>query len=153
MNDRGWQVIRVDNDATFKPDIVADVRKWSWDGLTPDLIWASPPCKEFSRESMPWCKTGNNPDISIVLACKRIIEEVQPRYWIIENVKGAVRWLEPFLGPYRCNVGPFYLWGFFPELGDIKLNNFRKKESYGKRDCGSFGWHCLSLTYRLHNWH
>lgn len=39
MRDRGWEVVR---------------------GRRPDLVWASPPCTEFSRESMPWTKTGND---------------------------------------------------------------------------------------------
>ena len=128
MRDRGWSVVTVDIDPQFEPDIVADVRDWMWDGRCPDLIWASPPCVEFSREFMPWSKTGKRPDMSIVLACKRIIDEVSPRFWVIENVKGAVYWFKPILGRPRTIIGPFYLWGFFPDPGRIKLR-YRHKES------------------------
>lgn len=128
MKARGWQVITVDINPDFKPDLIADLRKFSYSGPRPDLVWCSPPCDEFSREFMPWSKTGNSPDMSIVLACKRIIDECQPRYWVIENVKGAIRWFEPVLGNYRVNYGPFYLWGFFPMPGDFRLI-YRKKES------------------------
>lgn len=126
MRERGWMVVTLDNDPRFCPDVVADVRTWSWSGARPDLVWCSPPCVEFSRESMPWCRTGNVPDMSLVNACKRIISECQPRYWVIENVRGAV----PYLGKPSVNVGPFYLWGSFPDLGRSPMSAFRKKESY-----------------------
>lgn len=128
MGARGWQVVTVDINPAFEPDILADLREWSYSGPRPDLVWCSPPCNEFSREFMPWSKTGNLPDMSIVLACKRIIDECQPRFWVIENVKGAIQLFEPVLGSYRVNYGPFYLWGFFPTPGDFKLI-YRKKES------------------------
>jgi hypothetical protein len=128
MSIRGWKVITLDNDPQFEPDIMADIREYHYAGERPDLMWFSPPCDEFAREWMPWCKTGRDPDLSIVLACKRIIDESNPCYWVIENVKGAVKWLDPHLGRPRAIIGPFYLWGYFPPLGAIKLNG-RKKES------------------------
>lgn len=131
MKDRGWQVVTVDINSDFEPDVIADLRQWSWNGSRPDLIWASPPCDEFAREFMPWIKTGNKPDLSIVLACKRIIDECQPRFWIIENVKGAISWFRPILGDYRTCYDPFYLWGYFPDLGDFKVQT--KKQRYSSK--------------------
>ena len=133
MKDRGWHVVRVDNDPSLRPDIVADIREWSWDGLRPDLIWASPPCEEFSREFMPWRRTGEEPDLSLVLAAKHIIDECQPRFWVIENVKGAVRWLNSILGPPRLVIGPYFLWGFFPDIGDVDTSEFPRKERMSSR--------------------
>ncbi len=129
MIDRGWTVITLDNDPKFNPDVVADVRAWSWTGERPDLIWCSPPCVEFARESMPWCRTGNAPDMSLVNACRRIIAESKPRYWVIENVRGAI----PYLGKPAAKIGPFYLWGAFPDIGAPTMARFRKKESYGSK--------------------
>lgn len=125
MRARGWRVITLDIDERFQPDIVADLREWEYEGPQPDLIWISPPCTEFSRESMPWCRTGRAPDLSIVQAAKRIVQTVQPRAWVLENVRGA----QAYLGPAREIHGPFYLWGSFPALGRPRLN-LRKKESY-----------------------
>lgn len=130
MKKRGWDVLTLDNDPAFDPDIIADVRTWCYTGARPDLIWCSPPCVEFSRESMPWSKTGDEPDMSIVLACHRLIAEIQPRYWVIENVRGAVRWFRPYLGSAHIIIGPFFLWGHFPDLSHVYLQGFRKKESY-----------------------
>ena len=125
MRERNWRVVMVDIDPRLSPDVIADLRQWSWRGERPDLVWCSPPCDEFARESMPWCATGQTPNLAIVNACRRIIAECEPRYWIIENVKGAQRWL----GQAVTHVGPFYLWGHFPPLGQPRLN-MRKKENY-----------------------
>ena len=145
MRDRGWEVISIDIEPRFSPDIVADVRSWSWHGARPDLIWCSPPCTEFSRESMPWSRTGRRPDMSIVNACNRIVQESAPRYWILENVRGAKR----YLGRPTAIVGPFYLWGHFPSLGYVRLNY--KKESYpGQRpDLRAMIPYSLSLAVAL----
>jgi hypothetical protein len=126
MKRRGWEVITLDNNPTFSPDIVADITRWSYQGETPDLVWASPPCDEFSREFMPWSRTSNPPDLSIYEACKRIIAETQPSFWIIENTRGAV----PYFGKPSAIYYPYYLWGFFPPLGKINLAERRHKESY-----------------------
>ncbi len=124
MREHGWTVISLDIDPEFKPDIIADVRKWYYEGPKPDLIWASPPCNEFSREFFIWSRTGKTPDLSIYQACKRIIYEANPRFWVIENVRGAVS----YFGKYSAVYYPYYLWGFFPPLPDIKLEH-RYKES------------------------
>jgi hypothetical protein len=128
----GWQVITLDYDGRFNTDIVADVRTWSWHGRRPDLIWASPPCDEFSREFMPWSKTGNTPALDIVAGCKRVIDEAQPKAWVIENVIGAVSHFRPLLGNYRAHYGPFYLWGDFPDIGRPSVV-MRKKESMSSK--------------------
>lgn len=132
MRARGWDVITLDIDPRFAPDITADLRTWQYDGPTPDLVWLSDPCTEFARESMPWCRTGHAPDLSIVVAGMRVIRAAQPRWWVRENVRGSVAWVRDLLGPPRQIIGPFYLWGNFPPLGVGPLR-MRKKESYGSR--------------------
>lgn len=109
---RGWRVVTVEIDAAFGPDVVADLSAWSWTGECPDFVWASPPCTEFARESMPWCRTGNAPSLALVEATRRVIAECAPTFWCMENVRGAVPWL----GQPRQRIGPFYLWGDFPPV-------------------------------------
>jgi len=110
MKDAGWEVYRVDIEPRFRPDIVMDVRNFSWRGRRPDLIWASPPCDEFARESMPWSRTGKTPDMSCAYAALALIDAVRPDWWVIENVRGAL----PYLGLPARKIGPTYLWGRFP---------------------------------------
>lgn len=130
MTERGWTVITLDISPNFEPDILSDVRDWSYQGDRPDLVWASPPCNEFSREFMPWSKTGTPPDMSIYLACRRIIAQANPRFWIIENTVGAV----PYFGRPAQVLRSFYLWGFFPRLTNVQLDDMRRKQILSGRD-------------------
>jgi hypothetical protein len=123
MRDRGWRVVRLDIEGKYGPDVVGDVRSFTWGGVRPDLVWASPPCIEFSRESRAWTATHRLPDFSLVGGCLRVIRECKPRFWILENVKGAVRWF----GPPQAIVGAFYLWGRFPMLGSVRGSSWKAK--------------------------
>lgn len=125
MRERGWRVVTVDIDPRFEPDVVADLREWSWDGERPALVWASPPCDEFARESMPWSRTGRVPDLSIVRAVERIARECRPDWWILENVRGA----QKYLGPARWKRTPVYLWGEFPPIACGPLKPWKERLS------------------------
>jgi site-specific DNA-cytosine methylase len=116
MKERGWQVITVDIDPKFNPSIVADIREFHYDGDRPDLVWASPPCVEFTLTVLPrsWVKRKPNPDIALLKEAQRVIAEANPRYWVIENVRGAVPYFNAILGPVKKKVGNQYLWGEFP---------------------------------------
>jgi hypothetical protein len=116
FRDVGWEVIGVDIEPKFKPEVVADLTTWHWDGGPVDLVWASPPCVEFSRKSMPcWYPDDPEPSMELVEAARRIIREVKPTWWVIENVRGAV----PYIGEPRQRAGAFMLWGNFPDLGVV----------------------------------
>jgi site-specific DNA-cytosine methylase len=124
----GWNVITLDIEPRFNCNVTADVRIWHYTGPKLDLIWASPPCREFSIQHQ--LNSPFIPDFSILEACIRIIKETEPRYWIIENVRGAVKWFSPFLGEHRYSVGPYFLWGWFPDIGFINTRDWRQKQSY-----------------------
>jgi hypothetical protein len=131
MRARDWTVVRVDLDQRFELDLVANIERLTW-RRSVDFLWASPPCTEFSRESMPWCRTGRPPSLDLVRAALRIIEESRPRFWAIENVRGAVKWLRPLLGEPVMSTGPVYLWGNLPSLLLPRLLPWKTKTS-GKR--------------------
>lgn len=132
MRRRGWEVVTVDNDPEFGCTITADLSAWSWDGRTPDLVWASPPCTEFSRESMPWCRTGVAPSLALVESALRIVRECGPAWWVIENVRGAIRPFAPLLGPPKQSHGPFFLWGQFPPFR-ATVRPFKERLSSSQR--------------------
>jgi len=113
FKDRGHEVIQLDCDPQFSPDICMDVMEFEPEGYY-DIILASPPCNEFSRESMPWIKTGVKPGLYLVERAKEIIENAYNEWWVIENVRGAVKWVKPILGDPVKRVGSRYLWGEFP---------------------------------------
>lgn len=126
MRARDWYVVRLDIEHRFHPDIVADIRKPL--PLRPfpvTLLWMSPPCMEFARESLPWCRTGRPPDLSLIQACLALPGIWQPRWWILENVRGAV----PYLGPYQQRFGPIYLWGHFPLILCERILPYKMRQS------------------------
>jgi hypothetical protein len=117
--DRGWKVIRVDIDPRFKPDIVADVRALPLKPFHVDVLWASPPCDQFSRWSFPasWaCNRGGKkiPDVSIAEALLRV--DVVAEWWIVENVRAAKPFLTPIFGPVQAEVDGHVFWGSLPGL-------------------------------------
>jgi hypothetical protein len=69
--------------------------------------------------------------MELVEAALRVVQETQPHYWALENVRGAVPYLAPLLGAPRVVTGPFHLWGYFPPFR-LELPAF--KERLGSRD-------------------
>lgn len=87
-----------------------------------DLVWASPPCLEFSmaynapksvarREGIDF-----KPNMQLVLRAKEIIDYLQPTYWVIENVMGAQEFFNPIFGKPTQIINSFCLWGNFPQI-------------------------------------
>jgi len=126
MKDRGWEVITVEINPEFKPDIVEDIKDFHYSGEPVDLIWASPPCTEFSKTSFPpsWYPNLSEPSLDLLQHARRVISEVKPQFWIIENVRGAVKYFSPIMGIPVKVIGSRYLWGEFPI--------FNAKPAYGK---------------------
>lgn len=125
---KGWTVIRIETNADLQHvphTLQLDVREWrEWaEHLpAPDLIVASPPCREFSngyyspRSMAKRAEVDYRPEMDVVLACKEIIDHFTPAWWVIENVAGAITYFKPHLGDFRQKVGPFFLWGNIPYL-------------------------------------
>jgi len=133
----GWEVKRIDNNILLKnvPNtVIMDVfqlettianliKTWP-DFDTIDFVWCSPPCTDFSMAyNSPRSKAQRNGEdyypagaIEMVKCCKRIIDMLQPRYWVIENVSGATTWLNDILGEPTQRVGAFVFWGKFPHI-------------------------------------
>ena len=124
-----WRVIRVDNNQElgrrdllgYSPvDVLADVRRLPFTGRV-DFLWASPPCNEFS--TMPPGRDDRRPSLDLVFAALTAVRDLRPRFWVLENVRGAL----PFLGVPRQKIGPFCLWGYFPKIkAPLEVVDYRK---------------------------
>jgi hypothetical protein len=134
----GWTVIRIENNMLLSgvPHTrMLDISRWQeWlddllieisetEGESVSLIWASPPCREFTQAysgPIPRAKREGReftPDLTLMEAAYDIICRVRPKHWVIENVVGAIEFFTPELGPYTQKVGPFVMWGRFPYIG------------------------------------
>ncbi len=134
---RGHHVTTVDIEEKFRPDICRDIldtdellEKLTVEGgYRPDVILASPPCEEFSKARMPWYK-NIHPDMSLFSATLAIVVKLDPRFWVIENVQGAIPFFSQYVGKYKKHCGSRYLWGEFPKFCCTH------KKCYGKEKMG-----------------
>ena len=120
----GWSVCRYENNPLLSEvpfTTICDLTTFKLIlGHAPTLVWASPPCLEFSRgfngPAPTALREGREftPSLDLVKRAISIIEELEPKYWVIENVVGAIKHFEPLLGPPRQIIGSFVLWGNFP---------------------------------------
>ncbi len=108
MEKHGHSTFTIDNNPALNPDKVVDVREIiGVEGYSPDILWASPPCTAFSVASIgkhwgggyrvykpktPEAELG----IQLVIATKRLIKQMEPTWWFIENPRGVLRKM-PFM--------------------------------------------------------
>ena len=109
----GFETFTIDNGLDLKTpehyakiDLVKDILELNIDEIPfqPDIIWASPPCTTFSIASCghhwhPPDKSGNRipktdaAEIGLLLLEKTIwiMNQLQPKYYFIENPRGLMR--------------------------------------------------------------
>ena len=125
--DAGWDVVRIDIDRKFRPTIQADAGMLPLkDGLSPDVLLASPPCQTFSVASMShhWLKSGvpkTQAAKDALVLVKNIMSEIKrlkAQKWLMENPRGMLRKLiqDPTTTITLCQYGDFRqkptdLWG------------------------------------------
>ena len=83
-----YEYVGVDTEAKFGAQVQMDVRDWDYQRSYPtkyfDIVWASPPCTEYSRAKTRGARRLEHAD-SIVARCLEIIAYYEPRLWFIEN--------------------------------------------------------------------
>ena len=119
FKDRGHHVDTLDNDPQFKCDMPVPIQDFHAPTEDYDVVLASPPCQEFSKSALPrtWAsvrKYGCNPSVALLTEAIRVIKLCNPKYSVIENVRGAVKYFKPIIGPPVKHVGSRDLWGDFP---------------------------------------
>jgi hypothetical protein len=104
--------------------IQEDIRDFHPNGDRFDVVTASPPCVEFSNltkgiAAMPNPKRGPpDPEKGLILVreVRRLLDEINPQYWIVENVEGARKHFYPIFGKPSFVNKPWFLWGNFPKF-------------------------------------
>lgn len=145
----GHETFTIDFNPKFKPDIVCDMlyfnkkilpKKWR----KPDMIWFSPPCETFSLSGNSMymgfpTKAKTYIGLALVYKCIELIQDIKPKYWMIENPRAGLRsvW---FMKPLQkttvtyCQYGhknmkPTDLWNNFRFIGKCCKNGMSCHES------------------------
>ncbi len=93
---RGWLVERVDIADGTAFDVRADLSSWEPPpAASYDLVWASPPCTKLSTAS---ARRDVDEGLVLVRSALRIVAQVRPRWWVLENVHGATRAIGSLIG-------------------------------------------------------
>ena len=129
----GVAILSLDIDPKSAATQIQDIRQFAQTDLFDfppgyfDVIWASPPCTEYSRALTTRDRDLQAADqlVAATLAC---ILHLRPRYWFVENPDGLLRTrplMLPF-EPYRqqvsyCHYGTPYrkntcIWTILPDL-------------------------------------
>ena len=142
----GWEVISLDVDPKATPAILADVCSWEpLPRFAPgyfDMIWASPVCRDYSRVLTRRPRRLEEGD-RLVLRTLQIINDLQPRFWAMENPATGLLKLRPFMVglPWRdvsyCTYGYPYrkltrIWGnldWVPEQPVCGVGGYRCEQS------------------------
>ena len=105
---RGWWTVTVDTDPACEADIRQDVRtinpgEYPFQNWVPgafDAIWASPPCQHYSIARSK-AKTPRDLETAdaVVQACLRLIAQLQPAVWFMENPGTGMLHKRPFMAP------------------------------------------------------
>ncbi len=143
----GWKVERYDNNPLFynrnSEYYVPYTKKWCamTDELPTgriDFLFLAPPCYEFStaynaprsiaqREGIEY-----EPDMQLIERSVQIIDELKPRYWGLENVLGASKYLARYFGKHRIKMDSCLIWGNFPIVGFKEMEKGRKEITNNK---------------------
>lgn len=99
--DNGWLVRRLDVDGRHGADIVVDILDWDpskdWSGPPPDVIFAGPPCEQYSM-ARSTAKTPRNLTLadSLVAKTTEIIDYFHKRnrslQYFVENPDSSMVW-------------------------------------------------------------
>lgn len=132
IDDPQWNVVRIENNIellghvprTWFADIKKIVQDYRWLSIKRpvELLWGSPPCREFSQgfnAPGPMAKRAGvdfKPDMSLLEAWLDLRDKLEPKYWLLENVAGAIKPFEPYVGKPTQIIGPFVLWHNLPEI-------------------------------------
>lgn len=87
------QIVTLDVDTTTNPTIAVDLMHWDYKVFKIgyfDIIWASPPCTEYSLSKSVGYRSLDTAD-ALVRRVVDIIQYLKPKAWFIENPTGLLR--------------------------------------------------------------
>lgn len=147
-----WHTLKIDNnpelldynrglhllDIVNTDTIIRMIDNTMREGYEKLVIWASPPCQQFSyaNANRKLTQTTDDFDMTLFDAALDIIEHFRPDHWIIENVLGAVPIVEDEYSMMPTQqIGSIVMWGNFPLIAIPSRDDWthRKLDAKGSR--------------------
>ena len=135
--DLGYSIVSLD---LKNANINADVLRWDYKEFAvndSDVIWASPPCTEYSRAKTTGVRKSEFAN-SIVLKTLEMIDYFRPKYWIIENPQTGLLKEQPFMSGLNYYDVDYCKYGMNYRKRTRLWTNITtwKPKALCKRDCG-----------------
>ena len=114
--------------------IQADILDWIPDQHY-DIVLASPPCTEFSiAKKWGWGTQDERIGLDLIFRTFWLIQEIKPKYYVIENVKGLTEFLPKPTDIIKYNRHKdgktAYLWSNIGSIGFLEsMINYRSQSS------------------------
>ena len=114
--ERGHEVFTVDFDKQFNPDLCINILDFDISMLPeefqhPDVIWASPPCTQYSHAKRTGIRDIEGAN-KIVEKTIEIIKELHPKIWIIENPQTGLLKKQPFMFGFHFEDVSYCKYGY-----------------------------------------
>lgn len=116
MNINNHKTFTTDYEKIDGQDLIADIKTLKAKNFpySPDILWASPPCEGFSvavigknwnYDNTPKTDSARR-SVELVQHTVRVIKELKPKWWFIENPRGKLRKLDliPTKGVFRHTI-------------------------------------------------
>ena len=133
---RGHKVFTIDILKKFNPDLCIDVLKLKLKDIPfkPDVIWASPPCTEYSHAKRRGIRDIEGAN-KIVLKTLKLIKELNPKIWILENPQTGLLKKQKFMGGIDFEDCSYCKYGMPYRKQTRFWNNFNLKLKICNKDC------------------
>ena len=134
----GWESVSVDLllPADHECDIMDfDYKQYDKDEF--DIVWASPPCTEYSRAKSQGVRDIEGAN-KLVKKTIEIIEYFNCQYWFIENPQTGLLKSQPFMEKFDFVDGDYCMYGLPYRKRTRFWTNKKRKLLLCDKKCGSF---------------